>query len=240
MADERVTSDTDMQHPSGCIRLHPNRQQAKAAMEQGLEAERVAVRQAADAQLAAMTAQMKQAQALAAHEASLRRDMEERLKFAFMRHVATLNLEVGLRASRQHFVLVTVHLFVILHQHSVLCVAHDRRSRSSSSIRWLINSPLRKLLAPAEQRQRITPACKHQQSGRLTGCPDSSVGLVRRQPAATGLSQSPCGPVSTHQGLLHIIQRPGALVAHSGRMQAASADRLVVVRLRLWQEALRE
>jgi hypothetical protein len=83
-------------------------------MKQGLEAERAAVRQAADAQLAAMSAQMKQAQALAAHEASLRRDMEERLKFAFMRHVATLNLEVGLRASRQHLVLITVHPFAIL------------------------------------------------------------------------------------------------------------------------------
>ena len=207
-------------------------------MEQGLEAERAAVRQAADAQLAAMAAQMKQAQALAAHEASLRRDMEERLKFAFMRHVATLNLEVGLRASQQRLVLITMHLLFMLHSHCSMCVAHDRRSRSSSSIRWLIASPMRKLLAAAEQRQRITPACRHQQSGRLTGCPDSDVGLARRQPAATGLSQSPCGPVSTHQGLLHMTQQPGALVAHSGRMQAATADQLVVVRLRLWQEAL--
>jgi hypothetical protein len=65
-------------------------------MEQGLEAERAAIRQSANAQLAAMAARMEQAEALAAREARLRRDMEERLKFAFMRHVATLNLEVGL------------------------------------------------------------------------------------------------------------------------------------------------
>ena len=91
---------------AGMDRLQPlfKHQQAKAAMEQGLEAERAAVRQAADAQLTTMAAQMKQAQALAAHEASLRRDMEERLKFAFMRHVATLNLEVSLFATQQHVV----------------------------------------------------------------------------------------------------------------------------------------
>lgn len=68
--------------------------QAKAAMERGLEHEREAVRRDADARLAAMQARVDRAEALAAHEAALRADMEQRLKFAFMRHVAGLNLEV--------------------------------------------------------------------------------------------------------------------------------------------------
>lgn len=66
---------------------------AKAAMERGLEHERAAVRREADMRLAAMQARVDRAEAIAAHEVALRRDTEEKLKYAFMRHVATLNLE---------------------------------------------------------------------------------------------------------------------------------------------------
>lgn len=64
-------------------------------MERGLEHERAVVRRDADLRLAARQARVDRAEAIAAHEVALRRDTEEKLKYAFMRHVATLNLEVG-------------------------------------------------------------------------------------------------------------------------------------------------